>query len=265
MGGVTVKDPTPATVKKLNRNQRICLEVAARYGHSVGSLKRMKTLSRILGLLVLAAVTSASAQTIAQWTFETSVPATAGPLSPEVGTGSALGFHAGVSVYSNPAGNGSAESWSSTVWAIGDYYQFSLSTVGYSGIGLSFDQTSSNTGPRDYDLTYSTDGVTFNPIASYVVLANGAAPNASWNNLTYQSAYTLSYDLSAIPAVNNAASLTFRLVNTSTVSANGGVVATGGTDRVDNFTVAVVPEPTGLLALGGLMLIAGRKLMVKRS
>lgn len=225
----------------------------------------MKPISLLSAALLLALVNSASAQTIAQWTFETSIPTSAGPFSPEIGAGSALGFHAGASVYSNPAGNGSAESFSSTNWAIGDYYQFNLGTVGYSGIKVSFDQTSSSSGPRDFNLTYSTDGVNFSLIGSYQVLANGAAPNSSWNSSTYQSAYTFSYDLSAIPAVDNAASLTFRLVNTSTFSANGATVAFGGTDRVDNFTVSVVPEPTGLLALGGLILVAARKLSVRRS
>ena len=38
-----------------------------------------------------------SAAILATWTFETSVPTTAGPLSPEVGTGAGLGFHAGAS------------------------------------------------------------------------------------------------------------------------------------------------------------------------
>lgn len=220
----------------------------------------MKTLSVFSALVAAAAVSSASAQTIAQWTFETSIPATAGPFAAEVGTGNALGFHAGASVYSNPAGNGSVESFSSTVWAVGDYYQFSLSTLGYSGIGLSFDQTSSSTGPRDFDLAYSTDGVNFTTVGSYMVLQNGAAPNASWSTSTYQSAYTFSYNLSAIPAVDNAANVVFRLVNSSTVAANGTVVAASGTDRVDNFTVIVVPEPTGLAMLGGLMLLASRRL-----
>jgi hypothetical protein len=224
----------------------------------------MKTLTILSAVLTSAALTSASAQTIAQWTFETSIPTTAGPHAAEVGAGSALGFHAGASVYSNPAGNGSAESFSSTLWAVGDYYQFNLSTVGYSGIGLSFDQTSSSTGPRDFDLTYSTDGVSFSTVGSYMVLQNGAVPNASWSTSTYQSAYTFGYDLSSIIAIDNASSVYFRLVNSSTATPTGGTVAAGGTHRVDNFTVYVVPEPTGLVAFGGLLLLAGRKL-TKRS
>lgn len=223
----------------------------------------MKTCRNLLAVAALSAISLSSleAQTLAKWTFETSIPTTAGPLNPEIGAGSALGFHAGVATYSNPAGNGSAESFSANSWAVGDYFQFSLSTAGYAGIGLSFDQTSSNTGPRDYDLQYSTDGINFTAFVSYQVLANGASPNASWNGTTYQSAYTFNYDLSAITAIDNAANVYFRLANTSTVAANGGVVAAAGANRVDNFTVSVVPEPASatLLGLGFAALLIRRR------
>ena len=117
------------------------------------------------GLTLLAAfMLSASAPVfafpvdLAVWTFETSLPATAGPHAAEgginAGAGSpASGFHASASVvYSNPAGNGSAESFSSTFWSVGDYWQFSTSSVGYTDIHLAWDQASSNTGPRDFVL-----------------------------------------------------------------------------------------------------------------
>ncbi|HTQ50406.1 MAG TPA: hypothetical protein VMJ12_06810, partial [Candidatus Acidoferrales bacterium] len=192
---------------------------------------------------------------LGDWTFETSQPATAGPFSPEIGSGSASGFHAGAAVYSSPSGNGSFHSFSSTLWAVNDYYQFEVNTLGYSGVTLSFDQTSSNTGPGGYNLAYSTDGVNFNVFASYTVLAN-ASPNITWNTTTYNNAYTFNYDLSAIPALNNQSTVFFRLVDDGTVSASGGTVGTAGTDRVDNFVVSatLVPEPatTALCISGGL-------------
>ncbi len=40
------------------------------------------------------------ADMIADWTFETSQPATAGPFAPEIGLGSASGLHAGAATYS---------------------------------------------------------------------------------------------------------------------------------------------------------------------
>ncbi|MCI0333058.1 MAG: hypothetical protein L0228_07535, partial [Planctomycetes bacterium] len=174
----------------------------------------------------------------AQWTFETSIPTTAGPHAPEVGTGSALGFHAGATTYSNPTGNGSAESFSSTNWAVGDYYQFQVSTEGYQDISLELDHTSSNTGPRDWGIFYSTTGAgTFIDTGiTYSVLAN-AAPNPTWNLTTHLVEHFYEFDLSSIAALDDQPTLFLRLVDMSTISANGGAVMTGGTSRVDNVTI----------------------------
>lgn len=204
--------------------------------------------------LSLAAI-SAQAQ-IADWTFETSIPATAGPFSPEVGAGSALAFHSGVigaPVYSSPAGNGSSHSFSSNGWNVGDYYQFQVSTVGLGNVLFQWDQTSSNTGPGHFQLSYSTDGTNFTAFgAVYTVLANGT-PNPAWNATTGNSAYTSVDDLSAVLAINNQANVYFRLINTDTVAANSAnPVAATGTDRVDNVIINArpVPEPATLAALG---------------
>ncbi|MCW5556048.1 MAG: PEP-CTERM sorting domain-containing protein [Verrucomicrobiae bacterium] len=224
----------------------------------------MKRTIALLSVLAVSSVLSARADILAQWTFETSLPAGqpgAGvaltDIAAEVGTGVASGFHVGDSVYSNPVGNGSAESFSSTLWAVGDFYQFQFSTIGFTGIGISFDATSSNTGPRDFGVYYSVNGDPFTAIggAEYSVLAN-AAPNTAWTGGTYNPAYNFVFDLSTITALDNATSVEIRLVNLSTVSANGGTVAATGTSRVDNFTAfSPVPEPsTAVLAiLGGLL------------
>ena len=216
----------------------------------------------IATLVTLILFGSVKADTIAAWTFETSVPATAGPFAAEVGTGSASGSHAGTVTYSSPAGNGSAHSFSSNTWTIGDYYQFQVSTADISGIQLDWDQTSSNTGPRDYRLAYSTDLVNFTDINTYSVLAN-AAPNPAWNATTSSSIYHFTSNLSSNTALENMSSVYFRLIDNSTVSANNGTVAAGGTDRVDNFTVTgtVVPEPGSIILLGiaGLLGLASFK------
>ncbi len=213
-------------------------------------------MKKILYPATIAALTlsamSAQAVVIANWTFETSIPLTAGPFAPEVGAGSALGVHAGAATYSSPAGNGSSHSFSSNTWAIGDYYQFSVSTLGLSNISLTFDQTSSNTGPRDFGVFYSTNGVSFTQFgADYQVLPN-AAPNPTWNATTSSPIYTFNYDLSSVTSLNNVSTVTFRLQNTTTVAANGTTVAATGTDRVDNVIVQTqaVPEPASMAVLG---------------
>jgi hypothetical protein len=220
------------------------------------------------------ASTTAIAATVAQWTFEApNTPADANnvatypnAIAPAVGAGNAGGVHASAStVWSTPAGNGSNESFSSNNWAIGDYYQFTTSTAGFFDLKLAWDQTSSNTGPRDFKLAYSTDGTTFVDFASYSVLAN-ASPNPAWNPSTGSPLYAVNQDLSNVSVLDNQTSVFFRLVVTSTVSANGGALAAAGTGRVDNFSVMAtpVPEPeTYALLLAGLGLV-GRAVSRRR-
>jgi hypothetical protein len=218
----------------------------------------MKTLACILALFAAGtasafAVVAVPASTLADWTFETSVPATSGPFSPEIGSGSARGFHAGVSTYSSPVGNGSSHSFSSNTWAAGDYYQFLVNASGFANIKLSWDQISSGTGPAHFSLSYSTDGMNFtDTIASYTILAN-STPNV-WSSATHISASSYNFDFSSISAVNNQATVFFRLKDLDTVSAAGGVVGTGGTDRVDNvlITAVAIPEPSTCALLAGL-------------
>jgi hypothetical protein len=206
-------------------------------------------MSFVVAAALAASCGFARAAVIAQWTFETSAPTTAGPFAAEVGVGLALGSHASASVYTSPAGNGTSHSFS---------YQFAVSTSGLSGIQLSFDQTSSNTGPAHFQLSYSTNGTSFTSIGTpYTVLAN-AAPNTTWNPTTSNPVYTFTPDLSAISALSDQATLYFRLSDTDTVSANNGTVAAGGTSRVDNVIVSgtAIPEASamGLLAPAGLLL-----------
>ncbi len=202
-----------------------------------------------------ATIQSSNAQVIADWTFETTSNSitgsglSLGPLAADIGSGSASGTHASSTTWSHPAGNGSPSSFSATAWAVGDYFQFNVSTLGFSGIQLSFDQSSSNTRPGIFGLFYSVNGGSYTQFGvNYNVLPN-AAPNPTWNINTYNSIYTSTFDLSSITALNNAASVSFRLVDMSTTSANGGTVAVGGTDRVDNFVVSV-PEPSTLVLAG---------------
>jgi hypothetical protein len=187
--------------------------------------------------LLAGSFASVSAQTtLAKWTFETSVPATGGPLTPEEGSGSANSNTGGA--FSNPAGWGSNESWSSNGWAAGEYFQFQTSSTASSGITVSWQQAGSASGPKNFRLEYSTDGTNFTIHQSYVVNLS------TWNATLTPAADQYTYDLSSITALNNAPAIYFRLTMVDTVSINNGVVATTGTGRVDNFTITAAP-PAG--------------------
>jgi hypothetical protein len=206
---------------------------------------------------VLAATTlagfafSAHAVTVVAWDFEAvTAPAAAASITgiaASTGTGTAGGTHAASTTWSTPAGNGSVKSLSANTWAVGDYWQFSLSTVGYTNISVAFDQTGSNTGPRDFTFAYSTNGSTFTNVSNYALSA------VTWSAATPSAASTFTFDLSAVTALNNNATVYFRILDASTVSINGGTVAATGTGRVDNFTVtSAVPEAgtSAMLAAG---------------
>ena len=216
----------------------------------------MKVTSLIAGLVLVASISTARAAIIAHWTFETSVPTTAGPHAAEAGDNAgagspASGFHAGAAtVYSNPAGNGSAESFSSNTWATGDYYQFQTSTVGYSLIAIEWCQVRSSTGPADFTLEGSTDGSTFSSLlANYTVLSS-----PSWSSGTPQP--TTCFSAVAAPAsFDNQAAVYFRLTSNETPS------NAGGTNRVDDVKIITIPEPTslGLLAFGAVVALRRRR------
>jgi hypothetical protein len=228
------------------------------FDYLVKSSKRPLVAVLLLSVLTL----SATGTPIARWTFESppadlSNSSTIGGIAADTGAGTASGVHASARTdWTTPTGNGSANSLSANEWGIGDYFQFQLSTVGYSGLLVSFDQTSSGTGPRDFKISYSVNGSAFTDFASYSVLVNGASPNPSWNSSTASAAYSFTFNLTGVSALNNASSVAFRLVNTSTTSANGSAIGSSGTSRIDNFAVqgTAVPEPgPGMLGLGSVL------------
>ncbi len=200
----------------------------------------MKTIALCIAALLFSA--KLNAIPIAQWTFETSAPTTAGPHVAESGTqaGVAAASSVGLGTISSPAGNGSAHSFSGNGWNIGDYFQFHISTIGFDNITISWDQTGSSTGPRDFILQYSTDGSSFNSIGSaYQVLLT------DWVSGSFHTGFTFAPSLTAIASsIANQPDLYFRIVDNSTTAIGGGAVQTSGTDRIDNFTVngTSVPE-----------------------
>jgi len=212
----------------------------------------MKKLLALLGASWMCVGVSGAADTIARWTYEnqsltvnvTNQSVTG--LLPELGTGVASGWHASAAtVFSSPVGNGSAESFSANTWDRGDYYQFELSTAGYTDISVSWDQTRSGTGPSNFDFAWSVNGTDWT-----IALDNYTVFNTTWNGTTPSLTNTYAVNLSLEPALNNAPNVYFRLICDQTG------VAVAGTSRHDNFTVSgtAVPEP-GVASLGGLALL----------
>lgn len=198
------------------------------------------TCSTIIAVLLAlgAGISTVQATELAVWTFEVSVPTTAGPHAAEgglnAGAGSpATGFHAsGAVAYSNPVGNGSGESFSSNNWATGDYYEFATSTLGQMGITISWCQTRSGTGPASFDLEYSLDGETFTTLVN-----DYEVPQITWSSGSNDpnSCYG---PISAPAALNNQAVVYFRLTSQVTSAATG-------TNRVDDIVISADGVDTG--------------------
>ena len=228
----------------------------------------MSVLTKFSLVAVVAATavaTSASAAVVAGWTITTAFPTGAGNVPTGVTytvgaaneglqtTGSELrSVHSlAAATYTSPAGNGSQYAFSSNNWSIGDYYEARLSTLGYSDISISWDQTRSSTGPATFELVMSTDGgANFTTLlASYTVLQSGGggAPG-TWSSTTYNPIYSLNQ---AAAAADNQANVIFRFRSLATTAA-------AGSSRIDNVMIYSGPVPApGAIALLGVAGLAG--------
>jgi len=189
------------------------------------------------------------ATVIADWSFEASQPNGSGNtiagIQAEDGVNAASsiasGYHQNSSSWSSPSGDGTAHSFCANHWAVNDYFQFETSTIGFRDIEITFEQTSSSTGPSAFEVVYSTDGVTY---AGFVG-DTYAVGTTSWSSTGPLKATILDFDLSSIAAINDSSVVYFRLVDLNSVAAGGGSVGSSGTARVDDFSIngAVVPVP----------------------
>jgi len=163
-----------------------------------------------------------------------------------------------------PVGNGSAHSLSADNWAIGDYWQFHVSTIGFQNIQLRFDQAASGLGATNFNLLVSTNGINFSPIFSNLGVPQNSGGfgggGGVWNTTTYLPAYTRNLDLSAISAFNNASDLYFRLASN---------IPGAQTSQIDNFVVTgtAVPEPASaaLLVTAASLLRLNRRRLFRNS
>jgi hypothetical protein len=233
-------------------------------------------------LFAIETVKTSNASTLADWTFESSSLASYVPgantattnfyadLGLEAGTAAVFGLHAGSATYSSPLGNGSLDSLCSTVWAQGDYYQFSVNLDlidnSYSTFKVSYDQTGSSTSPKTFYFAYSLNGVNFIKFGSDYGLPSGV----SWSGSSPNHATQFSDDLTSITTLDTARTIYFRIVDDSATTGGaigGGSVGTTGSDRIDNIvvnaTIIPTPEPSPLALaalIGAVCLVAfGRR------
>ncbi|MCX6197084.1 MAG: YDG domain-containing protein [Flavobacteriia bacterium] len=183
---------------------------------------------------------------LVKWTFDAITSSLATSVSPNITAGSPVAdlgvqitgslfsaLHANSSTaWSNPAGNGSAKSFTASHWSLSDYWQFKVNTSNYYDLAVAFDQTGSNTGPNQFKLQYSIDGTSFTDFGSPYAITND-----SWSTTgSSKTASNKSFDLSALTSLNNKSDIYIRLSCNST-SGISTTFGTAGTNRVDNFTV----------------------------
>jgi hypothetical protein len=217
----------------------------------------------------LLAASAAQAQIITQWNFNSTTPdanTSTGVTTPSIGAGTAS-LLAGVTgaFNSGDANGGSSDpatgddsGWQTSTYAAqgtGDRtrgVQFNVSTVGFSGITVTWDQRVSNTSSRFAQFQYSTDGTNF---ADFGALFSGTPGDAWYNSRTVS--------LVGLSAVDNNANFAFRVVSafepatTAYLAATtGSNYATTGTWRFDMVTVSAVPEPgTYAMMFAGLVMV----------
>ena len=110
------------------------------------------------------------------------------------------------------------------------YWQIEVNTVGYKNATISSHQYSTNTGPRDWKLQYSSTGPlgTFTDLVSTITLGS-----AVWNTTAVNNV--------ALPAsCQNNPSVVLRWMQTTFTNTNGVAMttpSTGGTSRIDNILV----------------------------
>ena len=161
--------------------------------------------------------------------------------------------------WSNPSGNGSNKSFAATRWQANDYFQFSVSTLGFNGLSVAWDQFSENQSSTAFQLRYSLDGTNFTTFASYTVnttatLADGGT-GGWWSASSPATNTSYSYDLSGVSALNEQSSVIFRLVAANRATSTSLMTGTA----IDNVTVTGVPEPgSASLVILGLAAVLAR-------
>lgn len=216
---------------------------------STSRLLQLRTV--LLPLLLLLVPLQANADEIAVWNFNNSdlgISHGSGTLTTNFNLANVLFSFGGTSAnarFGDPAGQSLTLQGGTGVANNGRNLTFSVSTVGFANIVVSFAAQGTSTGFNSNQFQYSSDGG-----ATFTTFGGTFGPGISFSTLTF--------DLSGISALDNNPNVVFRIIF-------DGASSSTGNNRLDNLVVegtasmTPVPEPATIGLLGsGLAAVAGR-------
>ncbi len=153
---------------------------------------------------------------IAGWSF-TTAPENGLPAAATTGSGTLSIEGAAYTGYSSKA-------LAANTWTVGGGWVMEVDAAGYSGLTFSAQMRSSNTGPKNFNLQYSTNGTDWTVIdgSEGVIAGTGLAP-----------VYT---DM-ALPAALDNTAFKLRVTCADNVSLNNGTVAEGGASNINHIVL----------------------------
>ncbi|AFL85675.1 endonuclease/exonuclease/phosphatase family protein [Belliella baltica DSM 15883] len=200
----------------------------------------------MFAMLMCWSMISLQAQTevIAGWTFESSIveDRIIADLGNSLNTGDNAQIISPVNInfttYVQGTGGSGTFSKNTNAWQDAatseKYWQIKVNTLGFDNLNLSSRQQGSSTGPRDFKIDYSLDGLTWVAIPGSEITVGTTFGSATVDGL-------------AIPAeASNKNEVFFRWIATSNNSIGGGTVASTGTNRIDDILlqgIAIEEEP----------------------
>lgn len=196
----------------------------------------MKRFSRALSVLLavllafpyiqVPAASAAGEEVIAKWSFSSQPTLPVGPTEGTLQESGEFSVHKKTPTDLNHTpGNRSIYTGD---WAVGDYWQARFSTSGYSQIVLKWQQWGSNTGPRDFKLQYSLDGVNFTDEFGYALTATAST----------------GYQRNLPSALDDQPLVYIRWVVDSDTAINGSTIASTGNSRIAEIEILGIPKPS---------------------
>lgn len=226
-------------------------------------------------------ISTASAVLVAEWNFDgtyadaffgvgSSFTGTSfGNYLAEAGSGTMLGIRTNTQTnvtWTRPTGNGTRTAASGIGLSANDtYWEFNVSTINMKDLLISYDQVSSNTGPRNWKLQYKVGAGSYVDVASYNIGYNSTGGTLAWSSTVVRTESQLNFNLSSITALNNKASVSLRVLIAGTQQYNPTATAafgTAGSNRIDSIKInaTAVPEPSSVVVLAaGAAVAASRK------